>query len=68
MNTGKCPKCENTLNTVDVEHVGIQNEKETIYNGHSYLCPHCNTVLGIAVDPLSIIRRTVKAIRDPEED
>lgn len=68
MNIGKCPKCENTVKRVDVEHVAIQSEGETNLNGQSYVCQHCQTVLGVAVDPYFIIRTTLKGVRNPEEE
>jgi phage FluMu protein Com len=54
-NVGKCPKCEKTLHKTDFESIIIGNQAfGPFYNGISILCPHCKTILGTAIDPVSI--------------
>jgi hypothetical protein len=50
---GKCPKCDARLMSVNVEHVNVVGAGKT-YKGISYVCPHCASVLSVAIDPLAI--------------
>lgn len=50
-NPGECPKCGKRVLHVTVEKViGMIDDKS---NGRclSYSCIHCNTVLGVQIDP-----------------
>jgi len=52
MNIGKCPKCAAPVNSVKTEQ--IISEPLPGKQPHeciSYLCPSCNTVLGISLTP-----------------
>jgi len=59
--SGGCPKCNGRLNRVNVEHAEIvgggTNDK-----GINYVCPHCNTVLSVAIDPLALKSSIVSEI------
>ena len=53
---GKCPKCEQHISSVKIEHVDV---KEGIigpasWHGVSYLCPSCNSVLSVQIDPIAL--------------
>jgi hypothetical protein len=50
---GKCPKCEKSISRVTVDHINIA-EGIHVWNGVSYLCPSCSSILGISIDPISI--------------
>jgi phage FluMu protein Com len=55
VNVGKCPKCENVPHKTDFERITIGDRAYgPFYNGLSILCPHCKTILGISIDPMSI--------------
>ncbi len=53
--TGKCPKCENTVLYVNAENVEIRTGAggET-WNGISYKCPLCETILSVSIDPVAL--------------
>ena len=61
--TGTCPKCENTVSYVSGEHVevriGLGGPK---WNGISYKCPSCNTILGTSLDPVALKTDTVDEV------
>ncbi len=59
INSGKCPKCEKTINKVSLEAVDVLVGFQTQYNGVSYSCPHCRTVLGVGIDPVALMNDTV---------
>lgn len=48
---GKCPKCQNMVGSVRAEPITITNMAGGSFSGASYTCPHCQTILGVAVDP-----------------
>ncbi|MBS0249612.1 MAG: hypothetical protein JSR78_00925 [Proteobacteria bacterium] len=48
---GKCPKCQNVVGNVRTEQIGITNMTGNTFSGASYVCPHCQTILGVVVDP-----------------
>jgi hypothetical protein len=49
---GKCPKCNATISKVTVESVEVEGSKS--YKGLSYLCPSCDCVLSVQIDPLAV--------------
>ena len=66
--SGTCPKCEKlvsyvTLSTVDVKGPFGGND----WKGVSYLCPHCQTILSVAIDPVALktdtVNQTVKKLK-----
>lgn len=59
INTGKCPKCDATVNNVKTEHVLIGTPPDKQWHGISYVCTSCRTVLGIQIDPVSLMNDTV---------
>lgn len=54
INSGKCPKCDATISNVKVEDVIINTGTATNLRGFSYLCPKCETVLSIQMNPLTL--------------
>jgi hypothetical protein len=54
MNQGLCPKCDRLITHVEVADVTINVSLHPRWKGFSYACPHCNTVLGIEMNPLTI--------------
>jgi hypothetical protein len=61
MNIGKCPKCDATIFRVTVESVEVQGAG-TSYRGVSYVCPSCDCVLSIQLDPLAVKADLLKAL------
>lgn len=62
MNTGKCPKCEKTVSTVNIEHVDINESFRKKWHGVSLVCSHCDAVLGVAIDPIAMKNDVVSEI------
>jgi len=67
MARGKCPKCNEVVNRasgeeVPIARIGAQFVFGAQFVGASILCPHCNTILGIAVDPLALKRDIVREV------
>ena len=60
--TGKCPKCEQQVASVKLENVDVREGLETRWHGVSYLCPHCSTVLSVAIDPIVLKADIINAI------
>lgn len=55
MNTGKCPNCGVTVDTVKTEPItadAIANAPR--YEGVSCLCPSCGIVLGVNLVPVTL--------------
>ncbi|HET6388452.1 hypothetical protein [Hyphomicrobium sp.] len=50
---GKCPKCQNIVGTARAEQMNIANGMGKVFAGASYNCPHCQTILGVSVDPFA---------------
>lgn len=63
MTNGQCPKCGATVSYVNIESITIR-AKPTSWQGVSYLCPSCNAVLSVAIDPISLKADTVSEIVD----
>jgi hypothetical protein len=59
---GKCPKCENLVTHVTMEHVEARVLGGTTRHGVSYLCPSCRTVLSVSIDPIAIQADILAAI------
>lgn len=60
---GKCPKCEQIITNVNLEHGPIGNAVTgPLVPGYVAICPRCRTVLGVMPDPASIVRQVVEKI------
>ncbi len=51
--TGKCPHCDKTITTVVAEKMKIEIGQAT-WQGVSYYCPLCSSILSIQADPVAI--------------
>jgi len=53
MSRGKCPKCEKILNSVNLVDIDLISDyrKKRRMQAVSFLCPFCNSILGINFDP-----------------
>jgi len=63
MTFGKCPHCEATVSKPKVEAVTITQGDGVTGKGVSYLCPGCNVVLSVSVDPIAIKDELIKELR-----
>lgn len=57
----KCPKCEQSLTQIRVEDVALNAGRKS-WNGVSYCCPHCHTVLSVELDPIALKADIVKQV------
>lgn len=59
----QCLKCTNPLSSVNLENIRIKARPHD-WSGVAYVCPVCETVLGIGIDPVSLKTDTVQEILD----
>ncbi|HWE93406.1 MAG TPA: hypothetical protein VG269_05475 [Tepidisphaeraceae bacterium] len=52
--SAKCPKCEKLISHVNLEKMGIHVNNQTQWNGVSYSCPLCQTLLSVSMDPIAL--------------
>ena len=50
---GECPKCGKRVLHVNVEHIVGLVDGSSNARCLSYSCIHCNTILGVQIDPRS---------------
>ena len=64
MNVGKCPngECRQTLTHIKFETVTVRADLADRYVGVTYLCPHCDTVLGAGIDPVALKTDTINGV------
>ena len=61
LNSGKCPKCEKVISNVKIEDVSASGDLgQTTWSALSYICPSCNTVLSVQIDPIAIMKNLLK--------
>jgi hypothetical protein len=63
MSNGQCPKCNVPISSVTLERITIKG-KETNWKGVSYLCPSCNCVLSVSIDPVALKAEILQALED----
>ena len=60
MNSGSCPYCKKIIASVRLEAVRASvSAGGQSYNAVSYVCPHCDSVLSVAIDPVGLKNDTV---------
>jgi uncharacterized protein with PIN domain len=59
----KCPKCEATVSSVKFEVVDIAEHALNIAACGLYLCPSCNTVLGVGLHPEVFVSDIVERLK-----
>jgi hypothetical protein len=67
INTGKCPHCKAPISKVVMEGVEVVPGLDftaPVYNGVSYLCPACHSVLSVSLDPVSLKLDTISGIME----
>lgn len=58
---GKRPKCENLLGSVEISDVNVVAGMNS-WNGISFNCPFCHSILSVDIDPVALKTDTVNAI------
>jgi hypothetical protein len=61
--SGKCPKCDRTINTAKAEAIDLHVSPKEAYKGVSYSCPSCHCVLGVSMDPLALNQNLVNRLK-----
>ena len=64
---GKCPNCGEETNQFESERAAVKlsdSESEAFRQGVSIFCSSCRTILGVALDPVSLKADTVAEILD----
>jgi hypothetical protein len=65
MPTGKCPKCDTVIPNVIIEPIEVHEKINQLNRGGvSYLCPSCNTILGISIDPILLSNELLNIMRN----
>lgn len=63
IHTGKCPKCDKMLTRLTVQSIEVsEGIAGRTFNGVTYQCPWCNTVLGAGMDPLALKTDTINGV------
>ena len=72
MNSGKCPKCGEIVSSVRIEDLDVNLGPGINWQGVSYCCPSCDTVLSVQIDPVAlktdIINVLIEELRRNKED
>lgn len=58
----KCPKCEISLSEIKAQPVSAR-DGDRKWKGAVYTCPHCDTILGAGLDPLTAIEEIVRRVK-----
>jgi len=67
MARGLCPHCGNVVGHLLLEEIPISGTSlmaTKALRGVSYLCPSCNRVLSVAIDPISLMNDAISDILD----
>ena len=64
MINGLCPKCEAVVQAVNVSAIPIAESFQPKWNGVSFLCQSCGTVLGVSFDPADLVADIVNALKE----
>jgi hypothetical protein len=59
---GKCPKCDAALSRVLINAIDVEGAKGVSLRGISYACPHCQVILSVAIDPVSLKSDTINGV------
>ncbi len=59
----KCPKCERSIDRVEIKETKLGDGINALYNGVSFVCPHCNSILSVSPDPYAIKAAIVEELK-----
>ena len=59
----KCPKCEANVTAVKFELVDVSERDQSVAQAGLYLCPKCNTVLGVGLHPEDMVNDIVERMK-----
>lgn len=58
----KCPNCQEVIPNIVIEPIPVQKQFAGGWNGVSFLCPRCRTILGIQFDPVALRQDLVESV------
>lgn len=60
----KCPKCEKLLTYVTFKALDMQEQflPSNSYKAIAHVCPHCQSVLSVQMDPIALKTDTVNQV------
>lgn len=58
---GKCPKCDKLIGFVNITQIDV-NSGRNKWNGISYNCPFCFSILSVGIDPIAIKTDTLSGV------
>jgi uncharacterized protein with PIN domain len=67
LNTGQCPSCKTLITHVHIEKMDIKLDLTSTYVGVSYVCPNCQSILSVGIDPVALKTDTVDDIAEKLE-
>lgn len=59
--TGKCPGCGEVPTSLKVQSLPVHGVTMNVYQGVTFLCPLCSTILGAGMDPIALMQDTADA-------
>ncbi len=59
----RCPKCEAAIATVKFEVAEVSEHAQNVASCGLYLCPLCNTVLGVGLHPEVFVSDIVERLK-----
>ena len=57
-----CPSCKQHVSTAIANEMLLMVPGGKTWNGLSYVCPHCQTILGVQMDPIAVKTDTVSGV------
>jgi hypothetical protein len=62
MLAGICSSCQKNLSYVDFKEIDVQASGSTRWVGVAYVCPLCETILSIQIDPVALKADTIDGV------
>ena len=63
INSGKCPHCKKACQTFKIEEADASaGFGQTTWRSISFLCPSCNAILGVQIDPIALKNDTAALV------
>lgn len=62
MDPGLCPKCNSPVTELRAAELAIQSDQRAV-KGFSLSCGHCNTILGVGIDPTAMRNQIAAAVK-----
>lgn len=60
----KCPKCEQVVRHATVNEISLDVPGGSSWLGLAYVCPACQTILGVQMDPVALKTDTIAGVAE----